>query len=127
MQSDFLALLGAFKLVVVTVLLILICQGFLLQGFVNKHALSVFVCGFRVNLDVRSCDIFLAGFVYCLKVSLFFCFLCLTSSVSLTASYADDNPAFLLQINCHSALSSSCDWLRAQGAAKLILASGSID
>lgn len=39
MQSDFLALLGAFKLVVVTVLLILICQGFLFQGFVNKHAL----------------------------------------------------------------------------------------
>ena len=76
---------------------------------------------------MRSCDIFLAGFGYCLKVSLLFCLLCLTSSASLTASYAEDKPAFLLQLNCHSALSSSCDWLMAQGAAKLILASGSID
>ena len=56
-----------------------------------------------------------------------FVFFSFTSSASLTASYAEDKPAFLLQLNCHSALSSSCDWLRAQGAAKLILASGSID
>ena len=52
----------------------------------------------RVYLGVRTCDIFplfrwlVLGFDYCLMVSWLFCFLCFTSSVSLTCSYTEDKP-----------------------------------
>ena len=54
-----------------------------------------------VYLGVKTCDIFslfcqlVLGFGYCLMVSWLFCFLCFTSSVSLTSFYTEDEP-----INC---------------------------
>ena len=52
----------------------------------------------RVYLGVKTCDIFslfyelVLGFGYCLMVSWLFCFLCFTSSVSLTSFYTEDEP-----------------------------------
>ena len=61
---------------------------------------SFLVAIFGVCPSVRTCDIFflfhllVLGFSPCLMVSWLFCFLCFTSSVSLTGSYTKGQPKF---------------------------------